>query len=229
MSKNIPKTIEELKKWYEDNSLPSENVTRFYIGKNYTRPRAFGIYQDKKTENFIVYKNKANGTRSIRYEGPNEEYAVKELYLKLTEEIINQKARNANNSKYSKYAMNKKITILICVLAFVFFFGIPILDSFLNPKQGYYKYNNSYYYHQGSDWYSYNDYYGWKTTNVPEELRKKHSNYYKSSYYNSYGIARFEDSTYYIEPSTSSSDSDDYNWDSGSSWDSDFTDWDSDW
>ena len=30
----VPKTIEELKKWYSDRGLPPENVTRFFIGKD---------------------------------------------------------------------------------------------------------------------------------------------------------------------------------------------------
>mgnify|MGYP004510202489 CR=1 FL=1 len=41
-----PKTIEELKQWYNDMNLPSETTTRFFIGKNVTYKRAFGIYQD---------------------------------------------------------------------------------------------------------------------------------------------------------------------------------------
>ncbi len=37
-TKNIskPKTIEELKEWYIQKNLPDENVTRFFIGKNYS-------------------------------------------------------------------------------------------------------------------------------------------------------------------------------------------------
>ncbi len=33
----------------------------------------------------IVYKNKADGSRSIRYRGPDEAYAVRALYEKLLE------------------------------------------------------------------------------------------------------------------------------------------------
>ena len=41
---SIPKTIEKLKQWYKDMNLPHEPVTRFFIGKNVTYKRAFGIY-----------------------------------------------------------------------------------------------------------------------------------------------------------------------------------------
>lgn len=87
-----PRTIEELQQWYTERNLPSEEVTRFFIGKDVRTPRAFGIY--KQGARYIVYKNKADGSRAIRYEGPDEGYAVNELYLKLKEEILNQKMQN---------------------------------------------------------------------------------------------------------------------------------------
>ena len=98
-----PKTIEELKQWYRDHNLPPAETTRFFIGINYTNPKAFGIY--KEGNEFIVYKNKADGTRSIRYQGEDEAYAVKELFLKLKSEISNQKAHNQEKQS-SEYGRN---------------------------------------------------------------------------------------------------------------------------
>ena len=60
-----PRTIEELKKWYEDRQLPPPETTRFFIGVDYKEPRAFGIYKDGSTGEFVVYKNKAGGSRAI--------------------------------------------------------------------------------------------------------------------------------------------------------------------
>ena len=71
---DTPRTIEELKEWYMARKLPPESVTRFFIGKNVEEPKAFGIYKDGS--NFIVYKNKADGSRAIRYKGTDEDYAV---------------------------------------------------------------------------------------------------------------------------------------------------------
>lgn len=88
---NETKTIEELKQWYIDAHLPPENITRFFIGKNCKEKKAFGIYKDTNTGHFVVYKNKANGVRAIRYEGFDEAFAVNELYLRLKQEIANQK------------------------------------------------------------------------------------------------------------------------------------------
>ena len=97
----VPTTISELKKWYVDHNLPDEVVTRFFIGKDYKEARAFGIYYDESKDLYIVYKNKDNGERKIRYEGKDEKYAVNELYMKLKEEILNQKSLNRNHFKNS--------------------------------------------------------------------------------------------------------------------------------
>ncbi len=96
-----PQTIEQLKQWYIDRKLPPEETTRFFIGRNYTKPKAFGIYR-ADNGNFVVYKNKADGSRAIRYEGTDEAYAVNELYQKLKSEILNQKARNISSGHYAK-------------------------------------------------------------------------------------------------------------------------------
>ena len=73
-----PTTIEELKEWYVSKGLPDEEVTRFFIGRDYKGSKAFGIYKNAKGK-FIVYKNKADGSRAVRYEGTDEAYAVNEL------------------------------------------------------------------------------------------------------------------------------------------------------
>ena len=82
------------------------------IGKNIKEPKAFGIYKDGR--NFIVYKNKANGQRAVRYKGTDEAYAVNELYMRLKEEILNQKSnnltkreRNVSGSTYDGPTMGK--------------------------------------------------------------------------------------------------------------------------
>ena len=79
----VPKTIAELKEYCDQRRLPLERM-RFFIGQNYLKPKAYGIYRDG--DRFIVYKNKSDGTRAIRYNGPDETYAVRELYGKLTYE-----------------------------------------------------------------------------------------------------------------------------------------------
>lgn len=79
-----PHTIKELAEYCAERNMPLYRM-RFFIGENYKEPKAFGIYQNDAGE-FVVYKNKADGSRSIRYQGRDEEYAVQELYLKLLDE-----------------------------------------------------------------------------------------------------------------------------------------------
>ena len=54
--------------------MPPEETTRFFIGKNTKEPKAFGIYEENGI--FVVYKNKANGQRAIRYQGTDEAYVL---------------------------------------------------------------------------------------------------------------------------------------------------------
>lgn len=105
-----PKTIDELRKWYSDRNLPPYEVTRFFIGENRSEPKVFGIYQDSKGD-FVVYKNKADGSRAVRYAGKDEAYAVNEIYLKLKEEILNQKTRIANGGISSIRSDNRNDVI----------------------------------------------------------------------------------------------------------------------
>ena len=89
-----PTTIEELKDWYSSKGLPPYETTRFFIGENYKGARAFGIYRDEHTGKFVVYKNKDTDQRAVRYEGTDEAYAVNELFMRLKQEILEQKSRN---------------------------------------------------------------------------------------------------------------------------------------
>lgn len=226
-----PKTIQELKDWYIAHNLPDENTTRFFIGKDYKKPKAFGIYKDEQTGDFVVYKNKDTGARAIRYQGKDEAYAVNELYLKLKEEIVNQKQNNinkSNNKMKRKLSWDSIAIIAFCVLCFSMPFIVMII-SFLRPSNGYYRYRSDYYYYQSGDWYIYDNYYGWEETKPPKGLKEDADDYYWH-YNSSYGVDDFRDSGYYKEPSSSSSDWDSSSsWDSGSSWDSSSTDWSSDW
>ena len=148
---DTPRTIEELKDWYKARNLPPEEVTRFFIGKNITEPKAFGIYEENGS--FIVYKNKADGSRAIRYEGTDEAYAVNELYLRLKEEILNQKSHNAlkrsagksgsgNNTSKNKGFRGKLLSFLTRPFVLTFIIAlIPI--SILFGSYGSYAYKES--------------------------------------------------------------------------------------
>ena len=284
-SSYTPKTIEEFKTWYEQSGYPSQEVTRFYIGKNVDWARAFGIYKEESTGEFIVYKNKADGTRAVRYRGPDEAFAVKEIYDRFMQEVQNQNYgafsgiesnRTGSNvfrdvavggAAYTVDDVNRETDFttdrfrdlgrsrlkrsfgtakqwLAAAIVFVFLlFGGSFL-RFVIPRDGYYLYNNKYYYHLDSKWYSYSGS-SWGYVSAPEELTKNYNDYYLSSIYSrGYNITNFKDTSYYIKY-TREKEEEDYQrqrrqersrssiWDSdsstSSSWDSDSTDWDSDW
>ena len=165
---DTPQTIEQLQSWYAARNLPPEHITRFFIGKDVKVPKAFGIYEEDG--NYIVYKNKANGERAIRYCGRDEAYAVNELYLRLKEEILNQKSKNiqsrslvrqGNNRKTSK--KGKSLTIIMA-LAIIIALGPVLLIPFImvrdiafDPSFSSYSYyltddHNNLYYFEGYDY-----------------------------------------------------------------------------
>lgn len=154
-----PETIEELKQWYIDHNLPPENVTRFFIGKDVKEKRAFGIYYDSNTGDYVVYKNKADGSRAVRYSGKDEKYAVNEMYQKLKQEVTNQKARNkqvGSQQTEPKQDKNRVLKIII-ILAILFTLGLLWYYFISTPDSGYYSYGGNTYYYYQDDWYAYDD------------------------------------------------------------------------
>ncbi len=249
---NIPSTIQELKDYCEAHHLPLQAM-RVFIGENYREAKAYGIYQDEATGYFIVYKNKADGSRAIRYEGNDEAYAVNELYLKINARVAEQKSHQRPQAAKTNAAPAETpdciniLNFFICaVLPFILVFYLSISNlSYKNnvggdPNTGYYLYEDSNYYYYHSDWYIWEDT-SWtrvQDSQVDSELNDHYQNYYLSSYYNSsYEAENFTDSGYY---SPSSQDSDwnndwnndwdsDYDWDDSYDWDTSLDDWDSDW
>lgn len=239
----VPKTIDELKGFCAAHNMPLVKM-RFFIGMNFTEPKAFGIYKDDHG-NFVVYKNKADGTRAIRYEGPDEAYAVNEIYQKIRSEIQQRKNAQLKNNggkapqKHRKKQSWKDIAALIIfsvvVVGLIGLIGFSIASP--SPSRGYYTYNDSYYYYDTDDWYIY-DYYSnaWApAAYVDDELSYNYSDYISGSgYSDSYGINSFEDSEYYVVHDNSdeywNDDWDDDDWDYDyDSWDYNDSDWDSDW
>lgn len=224
----VPRTIGELQQWYDDHNLPPKEVTRFFIGENYKQPRAFGIYQEG--ERFIVYKNKDDGSRAIRYDGSDEAYAVNELYMKLKERIAEEKAKNSGHGSGSQNKKKNNSEGKAIVGLILFILVGAIITGILEKDRGYYVYNGNTYYNLSNDWYIYDDYNDyWYTTDVDDELNENYKDYYQSeSYSDSYGTSDFEDTSYYEEWSSSDWDSDS-SWSSSDSWDSGGGDWGSDW
>ena len=235
-----PKTIDELKEYCAERGMPLLRM-RFFIGEDYRQPKAFGIYRDGR--DVVVYKNKADGSRAIRYRGPDEEHAVNEIFLKLLSEChnrgiypdgepINRSGGGSGGSRKKSKGTGKGI--LIYALCLLLFFSIASsLRSCGHRKDGYYSMGDgTVYYHYGSDWYyTYDDNYAgywYETNSFPASNFEDYS--LGESWDSDWGVSDFHSSSTWdaIQASESSSSdsssSSDYD-----SWDSGGTDWDTDW
>ena len=262
-----PKTIEELKEWYKARNLPAPEVTRFFIGEDYKKPKAFGIYKDYNGD-FVVYKNKADGTRAVRYQGKDEEYAVNELLQTLKDEIVHQKNLNAMNragassgghgaprpggygtimSREEK-ARHREETKALRVMGIMWIITLALIVGaamFYGRHTGYYQYNDTVYYNNSGDWYTYDTYWHRVRSDdlAPAVIEMNYDDYYlsgkwnstiNSSDWNNSSFARSSSSSGTRSGSNSSwtsswSSDSSYDWGGSDSWDSGGTDWDSDW
>ena len=153
----VPKTIEELRAFAESKNLPLRQM-RFFLGEDIREPRAFGIYKDEGG-NCIVYKNKSDGSRVVRYRGEDEAYAVNELYQKMRTEVTEQKAKRgvypvkrSAERPFGAFARavdpaaqkRKRFFALLLALAL----AALLAAALILPDNGYYYYENTYYYEE---------------------------------------------------------------------------------
>ena len=237
MSDMRPQTIEELKQYCMDRGMPLERM-RFFIGEDCREPRAFGIYRDG--DRFVVYKNKANGSRAVRYHGPDEAYAVNELYQKLLDEHYqrgmdpNAKPSVSNSTRRRLVAEEKRrkqrIWLILGILMLLIY-GYLVLEPVLTHRHdGYYRSGDDMYYRYGDGWYYFDDI--WRVADYFPYT--DYDDYYvDDAYQYDMDVSDFKDSDLYksIRESESSSSDSSSDWDSSDydSWDSGDTDWDSDW
>ena len=205
------------------SQMPLEKM-RFFINEDRQEPRCFGIYQDPDSGFWVVYKNKADGSRAVRYNGPDEGYAANEIWQKIQSEIGQRRTTQKKASK------RESIITAIIAAAFLAALIAFLIMLFRMPDRGYYAIDDGLYYYQDSDWYYYDDYGGdWIYYDDPGGYDWYGGHYYGDSYDGFDDPAdAFEASSYYVEPSDD--DDDDYgDSDLFDSWDSGDTDWDSDW
>ena len=203
--------------------MPLEKM-RFFINEDKREPRCFGIYHDDAKDRWVVYKNKADGSRAVRYSGPVEAYAANELWQKICSEIELRRPKAMTAAQKKRARRDALITggIVAILIALVLAF---MVHEFRKPNRGYYLVNDGIYYCQDSDWYWYDDG-DWRYYDAPEDDSWYEGGYYGEEYpyFEDAGDA-FEYSDYYEAPSEGDSDN------SGvfDSWDSGDTDWSSDW
>ena len=246
----VPATIEELRAFCEKHDMPLEQM-RFFIGEDCREARAFGVYQDEEGM-FVVYKNKGDGSRAVRYRGRDEAYAVNELYQKLQSELLNQKRhqaardqqrsapqqQNRSAGRKKQKELRLKPWLIVGAILLLLIIGALLDDS----PAGYYDYGGEHYYAQSGDWYFFdNALNSWIATEVDDQLSQHYQNYYAGTYESGSDYPDWNDSEYasdydsgwsssYDDDDGWESDWDDDDWDYDyDDWDSGYSDWDSDW
>ena len=233
-----PKTVSELLEFCSFHNMPLRQM-RFFIGEDYPEPKAFGLFQAADGD-YVVYKNKDDGSRAIRYKGPDEAFAVSEIYEKLKAETelrrnlkgqtgysVRQTA-NAAAGKKRSHRSTGDIAIIVMVIICIFI----CVKACRSPDRGYYRNNGRYYYYDTDDWYYFDD--GWYILEDDDWINDNYQDYYISDdYVNGYGADDFRTSEYYNGYYERSDDNghDDYDWGGNDygDWDAGDTDWKSDW
>ncbi|MBR2784109.1 MAG: hypothetical protein IKD93_07965 [Firmicutes bacterium] len=225
----IPKTIPELQEFCRLHNLPLAQM-RFFIGENYQGARAYGIYQDDEGD-FVVYKNKSDGSRAIRYEGKDEAYAVNEIYQKLKTEMTAERMnrRQAQGtpppSKQPPDKKKKRGCLKGCLIAAAILAALLIIGAVataLAPDRYGPSSSSSY----GSGWnfddygsdYDYDD-------DDDDGYHDSGSDWLSGSDDSDSGSSWWDDWSSWDDDW----DSSDWDWDSGSDWGGGSSDWDSDW
>ena len=222
-----PRTIEQLRAFCTASQMPLDKM-RFFIGVNYQQPRAFGIYRE--AGRFIVYKNKANGSRAVRYDGPDEACAVGQLYDRLLEECHNRgifpegKPEGWDEAKRTA-RRRSAIVMLVAVLLLIAFVWFAVgVEKRAHRHDGYYRFGTAdTWYLYGDDWYYY-DTDDWVPADFDPGYDDYGDYYIGSDYDNAWGSGDFTESEAWADIESSHTTSRDYD-----SWDSGDTDWDSDW
>ena len=228
-----PATIEQLQAFCDHHGMPLRQM-RFFVGEDCREARAFGIYREG--DQYIVYKNKSDGSRAVRYHGPDEAYAVGELYAKLLDECHKRDLwpdgrpqGQARKQKRSKLVLIVTCTAILAICVALVGYMVAS-DHRKHAHDGYYNLGDEgIFYRYGSDWYYDDEYYDWVLMYEDDDYDDAYADYYLGDDYDSgWGYSDFERSDTWEaiqEENRSSSDSsDDY-----SDWDIGGTDWDSDW
>ena len=84
-------SLQEYKDFVERHNIPLDTI-RFALGEDKGHdPRWFYIYQDRFTGEWVVAKNKSDGSTAERYRGNDEAKACQILFDKMEEEFNKRK------------------------------------------------------------------------------------------------------------------------------------------
>lgn len=203
-------SLQEYKDFVALHNIPLDTI-RFALGEDKGHePRWFYIYQDRFTGEWVVAKNKSDGSTAERYRGFDEAEACQILFDKMQEEFNKRQPKQSNtntvvkgNAKRKKhhrstlfyslrtYLVGFSIIAIIELAYFKFFYEEPPK----RPGQGYYLFQHTYddgsesddlYYYLDNDWYYYDDEYNdWYMDSDFDYDYDYVDDYYVGSYYSS--------------------------------------------
>lgn len=204
-------SLQEYKDFVERHNIPLDTI-RFALGEDKGHdPRWFYIYQDRFTGEWVVAKNKSDGSTAERYRGNDEAKACQILFDKMEEEFNKRKyasedtagggsgssgsTKKRKKSHFSSFVL-RFLPYLIAIPICVYAFWDGYRDTHTKrPGQGYYVFHNTYddgsvwddlYYYLDSCWYYYDDEYDdWYVDSDFDYSYDDVDDYYIGSYYSS--------------------------------------------
>lgn len=236
-------SLTELEEFFREKNIPQEK-TRFFVNQNKKEAKCFGIYQDVDTGKFIVYKNKADGSRFVRYEGDNEKEAVSIFFDKLKEEMAirdtqglykstieqvkeekQQEQEKKNNLKSDVEDIAVRVfgglivlTVIVAVFYMVYAGFVSLAEDLKplmsTPQTGYYKVNETYYYYGNHAWWYYDTSYN-GWKYLDGYLNDYDNYYYSEDYSDNQNYSNIIDSQDYESYAETHSNSSNDSWSSG--------------
>ena len=109
-----PKTILDLKRWYDLNHGPYATKVCIF-GSRSKQAGAVGIFKENGL--YFVYKNDLSGNSSIMYKGDDEEYAVDFIFSELTKKMAGRQSTEHYFMKKSIESSNANIKTMYMLIA----------------------------------------------------------------------------------------------------------------
>ncbi len=108
-------SLHEYKDFVQRHNIPLDKI-RFALGEDKGHePRWFYIYQDRFTGEWVVAKNKSDGSTAERYRGQDEAKACQILFDKMEEEFNNRKHEAGSEYPASAGSVKKIEEKRICL------------------------------------------------------------------------------------------------------------------
>ncbi len=208
-------SLQEYRDFVQQHNIPLDTI-RFALGEDKGHePRWFYIYQDRFTGEWVVAKNKSDGSTAERYRGNDEAKACQILFDKMEEEFNNRQFKSPQDTEaereYKKELGKRRAksrfvsalqstamyAVFIVILGFIVqkTLGDEPSSAVKRPGQGYYVFEHTYddgsvwddlYYYLDNIWYYYDDEYDdWYVDDDFDYSYDYVDDYYVGNYYSS--------------------------------------------